>query len=218
MKKSKTKISKRGFIILIVAALLQFSSLAVQQYVVQLEGDIRDIQDYIPELNNKYQNINSTYQSLSSLYSEYLEASQYMISNTNPLDTYTLENFVKNTSYFMDKAIKNKYIQNFIDKTIIDNFLDLQEKLKAINVDDLSEGYDLLTDYLYEILTFNRVALKEAGRTLGEIDTYNIIANEMNNNKQIYLLISIVLEIISFLLVLIFFRLFIKKNLLINKQ
>ena len=195
MKKSKTKISKRGFIILIVAALLQFSSLAVQQYVVQLEGDIRDIQDYIPELNNKYQNINSTYQSLSSLYSEYLEASQYMISNTNPLDTYTLENFVKNTSYFMDKAIKNKYIQNFIDKTIIDNFLDLQEKLKAINVDDLSEGYDLLTDYLYEILTFNRVALKEAGRTLGEIDTYNIIANEMNNNKQIYLLISIVLEI-----------------------
>lgn len=218
MKKSKTKISKRGFIILIVAALLQFSSLAVQQYVVQLEGDIRDIQDYIPELNNKYQNINSTYQSLSSLYSEYLEASQYMISNTNPLDTYTLENFVKNTSYFMDKAIKNKYIQNFIDKTIIDNFLDLQEKLKAINVDDLSEGYDLLTDYLYEILTFNRIALKEAGRTLGEIDTYNIIANEMNNNKQIYLLISIVLEIISFLLVLIFFRLFIKKNLLINKQ
>lgn len=218
MKKSKTKISKRGFIILIVAALLQFSSLAVQQYVVQLEGDIRDIQDYIPELNNKYQNINSTYQSLSSLYSEYLEASQYMISNTNPLDTYTLENFVKNTSYFMDKAIKNKYIQNFIDKTIIDNFLDLQEKLKAINVDDLSEGYDLLTDYLYEILTFNRIALKEAGRTLGEIDTYNIIANEMNNNKQIYLLISIVLEIISFLLVLIFFRLFIKKNLLINKK
>ena len=218
MKKSKTKISKRGFIILIVAALLQFSSLAVQQYVVQLEGDIRDIQEYIPELNNKYQNINSTYQSLSSLYSEYLEASQYMISNTNPLDTYTLENFIENTSYFMDKAIENKYIQNFIDKTIIDNFLDLQEKLKAINVEDLSEGYDLLTDYLYEILTFNRVALKEAGRTLGEIDTYNMIANEMNNNKQIYLLISIVLEIISFLLVLIFFRLFIKKNLLINKK
>jgi len=218
VKKFKTKISKRGFIILIVAALLQFSSLAVQQYVVQLEGDIRDIQEYIPELNNKYQNINSTYQSLSSLYSEYLEASQYMISNTNPLDTYTLENFIENTSYFMDKAIENKYIQNFIDKTIIDNFLDLQEKLKAINVEDLSEGYDLLTDYLYEILTFNRVALKEAGRTLGEIDTYNMIANEMNNNKQIYLLISIVLEIISFLLVLIFFRLFIKKNLLINKK
>ena len=214
MKKFNTKISKRGFIILIVAAFLQFSSLAVQQYVVQLEGDIRDIQDYIPELNNKYQNLNSNYQSLSSLNSEYLEASQYMISNTNPLDAYTLENFIKNTSYFMDKTIENKYIQNFIDKNTINNFLGLQEKLKAINIDDLSEGYDLLTDYLYEILTFNRVVLKEAGRTLGEIDTYNIIANEMNNNKQIYLLFSIILEIISFLLVLIFFRLFIKKNLL----
>lgn len=214
MKKFNTKISKRGFIILIVAAFLQFSSLAVQQYVVQLEGDIRDIQDYIPELNNKYQNLNSNYQSLSSLNSEYLEASQYIISNTNPLDAYTLENFIKNTSYFMDKTIENKYIQNFIDKNTIDNFLGLQEKVKAINIDDLSEGYDLLTDYLYEILTFNRVTLKEAGRTLGEIDTYNMIANEMNNNKQIYLLISIVLEIISFLLVLIFFRLFIKKNLL----
>jgi len=218
VKKFNTKISKRGFIILIVAAFLQFSSLAVQQYVVQLEGDIRDIQDYIPELNNKYQNLNSNYQSLSSLNSEYLEASQYMISNTNPLDAYTLENFIKNTSYFMDKTIENKYIQNFIDKNTINNFLGLQEKLKAINIDDLSEGYDLLTDYLYEILTFNRVVLKEAGRTLGEIDTYNIIANEMNNNKQIYLLFSIILEIISFLLVLIFFRLFIKKNLLINKQ
>lgn len=214
MKKFNTKISKRGFIILIVAAFLQFSSLAVQQYVVQLEGDIRDIQDYIPELNNKYQNLNSNYQSLSSLNSEYLEASQYIISNTNPLDAYTLENFIKNTSYFMDKTIENKYIQNFIDKNTVDNFLGLQEKVKAINIDDLSEGYDLLTDYLYEILTFNRVTLKEAGRTLGEIDTYNMIANEMNNNKQIYLLISIVLEIISFLLVLIFFRLFIKKNLL----
>jgi len=214
VKKFNTKISKRGFIILIVAAFLQFSSLAVQQYVVQLEGDIRDIQDYIPELNNKYQNLNSNYQSLSSLNSEYLEASQYMISNTNPLDAYTLENFIKNTSYFMDKTIENKYIQNFIDKNTINNFLGLQEKLKAINIDDLSEGYDLLTDYLYEILTFNRVVLKEAGRTLGEIDTYNIIANEMNNNKQIYLLFSIILEIISFLLVLIFFRLFIKKNLL----
>jgi len=218
VKKFNTKISKRGFIILIVAAFLQFSSLAVQQYVVQLEGDIRDIQDYIPELNNKYQNLNSNYQSLSSLNSEYLEASQYMISNTNPLDAYTLENFIKNTSYFMDKTIENKYIQNFIDKNTINNFLGLQEKLKAINIDDLSEGYDLLTDYLYEILTFNRFVLKEAGRTLGEIDTYNIIANEMNNNKQIYLLFSIILEIISFLLVLIFFRLFIKKNLLINKQ
>jgi hypothetical protein len=213
VKKSKSKISKKGYIILIIAAILQFSSLAVQQYVVQLEGDIRDIQDYIPELNNKYQNIYSNYQSLSSLYSEYLEASEYMISNSNPLDAYTLENFINNTSYFMDGVIQNKYIQNSIDRPTIDNFLNLQQKVKAINVDDLDKGYDLLTDYLYEILEFNRVALKEAGRTLGEIDNYNIIANKMNNNKQIYLLTSIVLEIISFLLILIFFRLFIKKNL-----
>ena len=63
-------------------------------------------------------------------------------------------------------------------------------------------------------MSFYRVLQKEAGRTLGEIDTLNIEINKMNNDKQTFLLSSIVLEILSFLLVLVFFRLFIQKNLI----
>ena len=79
MKKS-SKISKRGFVILILAGILQFASLAIQQFVVQTEGNIREMQENIPELNNKYQNIQSSYFSLSSLNSEYLESIQMSIN------------------------------------------------------------------------------------------------------------------------------------------
>ena len=79
MKKS-SKISKRGFIILIIAGVLQFGSLAIQQYVVQAEGNIRNMQERIPELNNKFQNIQSSYFSLTSLNSEYLESIQMSIN------------------------------------------------------------------------------------------------------------------------------------------
>ena len=78
--KKSSKISKRGFIILIIAGVLQFGSLAIQQYVVQAEGNIRNMQERIPELNNKFQNIQSSYFSLTSLNSEYLESIQMSIN------------------------------------------------------------------------------------------------------------------------------------------
>ena len=211
MKKS-SKISKRGFVILILAGILQFASLAIQQFVVQTEGNIREMQENIPELNNKYQNIQSSYFSLSSLNSEYLESIQMSI-NFGLYSDHLLSNLKIYTTNFMEAAIANKYVQEFIDETSINNFKNLRKKIDAIEVKDL-DSYQIFEDYLYEIMSFYRVLQKEAGRTLGEIDTLNIEINKMNNDKQTFLLSSIVLEILSFLLVLVFFRLFIQKNLI----
>ncbi len=211
MKKS-SKISKRGFVILILAGILQFASLAIQQFVVQTEGNIREMQENIPELNNKYQNIQSSYFSLSSLNSEYLESIQMSI-NFGLYSDHLLSNLKIYTTNFMEAAIANKYVQEFIDETSINNFKNLRKKIDAIEVKDI-DSYQIFEDYLYEIMSFYRVLQKEAGRTLGEIDTLNIEINKMNNDKQTFLLSSIVLEILSFLLVLVFFRLFIQKNLI----
>ncbi len=211
MKKS-SKISKRGFVILILAGILQFASLAIQQFVVQTEGNIREMQENIPELNNKYQNIQSSYFSLSSLNSEYLESIQMSI-NFGLYSDHLLSNLKIYTTNFMEAAIANKYVQKFIDETSINNFKNLRKKIDSIEVKDL-DSYQIFEDYLYEIMSFYRVLQKEAGRTLGEIDTLNIEINKMNNDKQTFLLSSIVLEILSFLLVLVFFRLFIQKNLI----
>ena len=211
MKKS-SKISKRGFIILILAGILQFSSLAIQQFVVQTEGKIREMQENIPELNNKYQNIQSTYFSLSSLNSEYLESIQMSI-NFGLYSNNLLSNLIFYTTNFMEIAITNKYVKEFIDESSINNFKNLRENIDVIEIKNL-DSYQIFEDYLYEITNFNRVLQKEAGRTLGEIDSLNIEINKTNNDKQIFLLLSIILEILSFLLVLIFFRLFIQKNLI----
>lgn len=211
MKKS-SKISKRGFIILILAGILQFSSLAIQQFVVQTEGKIREMQENIPELNNKYQNIQSTYFSLSSLNSEYLESIQMSI-NLGLYSNNLLSNLIFYTTNFMETAIANKYVKEFIDESSINNFKNLRENIDVIEIKDL-DSYQIFEDYLYDITNFNRVLQKEAGRTLGEIDSLNIEINKINNDKQIFLLLSIILEILSFLLVLIFFRLFIQKNLI----
>ena len=210
--KKSSKISKRGFVILILAGILQFASLAIQQFVVQTEGNIREMQENIPELNNKYQNIQSSYFSLSSLNSEYLESIQMSI-NFGLYSDHLLSNLKIYTTNFMEAAIANKYVQEFIDETSINNFKNLRKKIDAIEVKDL-DSYQIFEDYLYEIMSFYRVLQKEAGRTLGEIDTLNIEINKMNNDKQTFLLSSIVLEILSFLLVLVFFRLFIQKNLI----
>ncbi len=209
MKKS-SKISKRGFIILVIAGVLQFGSLAIQQYVVQAEGNIRDMQESIPELNNKFQNIQSSYFSLTSLNSEYLESIQMSI-NFGLYSDNLLSNLKFYTSSFMEIVISNSYVKEFIDQTSINNFRNLKKNIEAIDVKDLN-SYSLFEDYLYEIMKFYRVLRKEAGATLGEIDNLNIEINNANNKKQIYLLFSIVLEILSFLLILIFFRLFIQKN------
>ena len=206
MKKS-SKISKRGFIILILAGILQFSSLAIQQFVVQTEGKIREMQENIPELNNKYQNIQSTYFSLSSLNSEYLESIQMSI-NFGLYSNNLLSNLIVYTTNFMETSITNKYVKEFIDESSINNFKNLRENIDVIEIKNL-DSYQIFEDYLYEITNFNRVLQKEAGRTLGEIDSLNIEINKINNDKQIFLLLSIILEILSFLLVLIFFRLFI---------
>ena len=211
MKKS-SKISKRGFIILILAGILQFSSLAIQQFVVQTEGKIREMQENIPELNNKYQNIQSTYFSLSSLNSEYLESIQMSI-NFGLYSNNLLSNLIVYTTNFMETSITNKYVKEFIDESSINNFKNLRENIDVIEIKNL-DSYQIFEDYLYEITNFNRVLQKEAGRTLGEIDSLNIEINKINNDKQIFLLLSIILEILSFLLVLIFFRLFIQKNLI----
>lgn len=211
MKKS-SKISKRGFIILILAGILQFASLAIQQFVVQTEGKIREMQENIPELNNKYQNIQSTYFSLSSLNSEYLESIQMSI-NFGLYSNNLLSNLIFYTTNFMETAIANKYVKEFIDESSINNFKNLRENIDVIEIKDL-DSYQIFEDYLYDITNFNRVLQKEAGRTLGEIDSLNIEINKINNDKQIFLLLSIILEILSFLLVLIFFRLFIQKNLI----
>tara|TARA_B100000035_G_C21016818_1_gene562278 strand:+ start:178 stop:825 length:648 start_codon:yes stop_codon:yes gene_type:complete len=210
--KKSSKISKRGFVILILAGILQFASLAIQQFVVQTEGNIREMQENIPELNNKYQNIQSSYFSLSSLNSEYLESIQMSI-NFGLYSDHLLSNLKIYTTNFMEAAIANKYVQEFIDETSINNFKNLRKKIDAIEVKDI-DSYQIFEDYLYEIMSFYRVLQKEAGRTLGEIDTLNIEINKMNNDKQTFLLSSIVLEILSFLLVLVFFRLFIQKNLI----
>ena len=210
--KKSSKISKRGFVILILAGILQFASLAIQQFVVQTEGNIREMQENIPELNNKYQNIQSSYFSLSSLNSEYLESIQMSI-NFGLYSDHLLSNLKIYTTNFMEAAIANKYVQKFIDETSINNFKNLRKKIDSIEVKDL-DSYQIFEDYLYEIMSFYRVLQKEAGRTLGEIDTLNIEINKMNNDKQTFLLSSIVLEILSFLLVLVFFRLFIQKNLI----
>ena len=211
MKKS-SKISKRGFIILILAGILQFSSLAIQQFVVQTEGKIREMQENIPELNNKYQNIQSTSFSLSSLNSEYLESIQMSI-NFGLYSNNLLSNLIFYTTNFMEIAITNKYVKEFIDESSINNFKNLRENIDVIEIKNL-DSYQIFEDYLYDITNFNRVLQKEAGRTLGEIDSLNIEINKINNEKQIFLLLSIILEILSFLLVLIFFRLFIQKNLI----
>jgi hypothetical protein len=210
--KKSSKISKRGFIILILAGILQFASLAIQQFVVQTEGKIREMQENIPELNNKYQNIQSTYFSLSSLNSEYLESIQMSI-NFGLYSNNLLSNLIFYTTNFMETAIANKYVKEFIDESSINNFKNLRENIDVIEIKDL-DSYQIFEDYLYDITNFNRVLQKEAGRTLGEIDSLNIEINKINNDKQIFLLLSIILEILSFLLVLIFFRLFIQKNLI----
>tara|TARA_A100001011_G_C14321815_1_gene851147 strand:+ start:4106 stop:4750 length:645 start_codon:yes stop_codon:yes gene_type:complete len=208
--KKSSKISKRGFIILVIAGVLQFGSLAIQQYVVQAEGNIRDMQESIPELNNKFQNIQSSYFSLTSLNSEYLESIQMSI-NFGLYSDNLLSNLKFYTSSFMEIVISNSYVKEFIDQTSINNFRNLKKNIEAIDVKDLN-SYSLFEVYLYEIMNFYRVLRKEAGATLGEIDNLNIEINNANNKKQIYLLFSIVLEILSFLLILIFFRLFIQKN------
>ena len=210
--KKSSKISKRGFIILIIAGVLQFGSLAIQQYVVQAEGNIRNMQERIPELNNKFQNIQSSYFSLTSLNSEYLESIQ-MSLNFRLFSDDLLSNLKFYTSNFMEIVISNKYVKEFIDPVSIKNFDSLKKNVEELEVDNLN-SYSIFEDYLYEIMKFYRVLRKEAGATLGEIDNLNIEINNANNNKQIYLLFSIVLEILSFLLILIFFRLFIQKNLI----
>ena len=212
--KKFSKISKRGFIILIIAGVLQFGSLAIQQYVVQAEGNIRNMQERIPELNNKFQNIQSSYFSLTSLNSEYLESIQ-MSLNFRLFSDDLLSNLKFYTSNFMEIVISNKYVKEFIDQTSIENFENLKKNIEELEVENLT-SYSIFEDYLYEIMKFYRVLQKEAGATLGEIDNLNIEINNANNNKQIYLLFSIVLEISSFLLILVFFRLFIKKNLISN--
>ncbi len=212
--KKFSKISKRGFIILIIAGVLQFGSLAIQQYVVQAEGNIRNMQERIPELNNKFQNIQSSYFSLTSLNSEYLESIQ-MSLNFRLFSDDLLSNLKFYTSNFMEIVISNKYVKEFIDQTTIRNFENLKKNIEELEVENLS-SYSIFEDYLYEIMKFYRVLQKEAGATLGEIDNLNIEINNANNNKQIYLLFSIVLEISSFLLILVFFRLFINKNLISN--
>ena len=208
--KKSSKISKRGFIILVIAGVLQFGSLAIQQYVVQAEGNIRNMQERIPELNNKFQNIQSSYFSLTSLNSEYLESIQ-MSLNFRLFSDDLLSNLKFYTSNFMEIVISNKYVKEFIDQTSIKNFENLKKNIEELEVENLT-SYSIFEDYLYEIMKFYRVLQKEAGATLGEIDNLNIEINNANNNKQIYLLFSIVLEILSFLLILIFFRLFIQKN------
>ena len=197
---------------MIIAGVLQFGSLAIQQYVVQAEGNIRNMQERIPELNNKFQNIQSSYFSLTSLNSEYLESIQ-MSLNFRLFSDDLLSNLKFYTSNFMEIVISNKYVKEFIDQTSVNNFRNLKKNIEEIDVKDLN-SYSVFEDYLYEIMNFYRVLQKEAGATLGEIDNLNIEINNANNNKQIYLLLSIVLEILSFLLILIFFRLFIQKNII----
>ncbi len=197
---------------MIIAGVLQFGSLAIQQYVVQAEGNIRNMQERIPELNNKFQNIQSSYFSLTSLNSEYLESIQMSI-NFGLYSDNLLSNLKFYTSNFMEIVISNKYVKEFIDPVSIKNFDSLKKNVEELEVDNLN-SYSIFEDYLYEIMKFYRVLRKEAGATLGEIDNLNIEINNANNNKQIYLLFSIVLEILSFLLILIFFRLFIQKNLI----
>ena len=199
---------------MIIAGVLQFGSLAIQQYVVQAEGNIRNMQERIPELNNKFQNIQSSYFSLTSLNSEYLESIQ-MSLNFRLFSDDLLSNLKFYTSNFMEIVISNKYVKEFIDQTSIENFENLKKNIEELEVENLT-SYSIFEDYLYEIMKFYRVLQKEAGATLGEIDNLNIEINNANNNKQIYLLFSIVLEISSFLLILVFFRLFIKKNLISN--
>lgn len=197
---------------MIIAGVLQFGSLAIQQYVVQAEGNIRNMQERIPELNNKFQNIQSSYFSLTSLNSEYLESIQMSI-NFGLYSDNLLSNLKFYTSNFMEIVISNKYVKEFIDQVSIKNFESLKKNVEELEVENLN-SYSVFEDYLYEIMKFYRVLQKEAGATLGEIDNLNIEINKANNNKQIYLLFSIVLEILSFLLILIFFRLFIQKNLI----
>lgn len=197
---------------MIIAGVLQFGSLAIQQYVVQAEGNIRNMQERIPELNNKFQNIQSSYFSLTSLNSEYLESIQMSI-NFGLYSDNLLSNLKYYTSNFMEIVISNKYVKEFIDQVSIKNFESLKKNVEELEVENLN-SYSVFEDYLYEIMKFYRVLQKEAGSTLGEIDNLNIEINKANNNKQIYLLFSIVLEILSFLLILIFFRLFIQKNLI----
>lgn len=197
---------------MIIAGVLQFGSLAIQQYVVQAEGNIRNMQERIPELNNKFQNIQSSYFSLTSLNSEYLESIQMSI-NFGLYSDNLLSNLKFYTSNFMEIVISNKYVKEFIDQVSIKNFESLKKNVEELEVENLN-SYSVFEDYLYEIMKFYRVLQKEAGATLGEIDNLNIEINNANNNKQIYLLFSIVLEILSFLLILIFFRLFIQKNLI----
>ena len=197
---------------MIIAGVLQFGSLAIQQYVVQAEGNIRNMQERIPELNNKFQNIQSSYFSLTSLNSEYLESIQMSI-NFGLYSDNLLSNLKFYTSNFMEIVISNKYVKEFIDPDHIKNFESLKKNVEELEVENLN-SYSVFEDYLYEIMKFYRVLQKEAGATLGEIDNLNIEINNANNNKQIYLLFSIVLEILSFLLILIFFRLFIQKNLI----
>ena len=197
---------------MIIAGVLQFGSLAIQQYVVQEEGNIRNMQERIPELNNKFQNIQSSYFSLTSLNSEYLESIQMSI-NFGLYSDNLLSNLKYYTSNFMEIVISNKYVKEFIDQVSIKNFESLKKNVEELEVENLN-SYSVFEDYLYEIMKFYRVLQKEAGATLGEIDNLNIEINKANNNKQIYLLFSIVLEILSFLLILIFFRLFIQKNLI----
>ena len=212
MKKSKTKINKRGFIILIFAAILQFGSLALQQYVIQLEGNIRNLQEEIPLLNNKLQNLQSNYLNLASLNSEYLEAIQLSI-NLGLYSDNIFKNFINYTENFMSLTLNNLYIREHVEPEVINNFKDLKLKISSVDTKNLEENYGLFENYLYEIMTFYREIQYEVGKTFNQIDETNIIINQQNNNKQIYLLVSIVLEIVSFLLVLIFFKLFIKRNL-----
>lgn len=213
MKKSKVKKNKRGIIVLIIAAIMQFTSLAIQQYVIQIEGDIRQLQEYIPHLNNEYQNLEYNHFVNSSLYSNYLEVIEYATSNTNELDPYLLENFIQNTSYFMSLTLENQYVNKLIKDDVIDHYRKLKESILAIDISELDEAYSMFIDYLYEFLKFNREAMLTHGAIIGSIDEYNIEINNLNNSKQIYLLLSISFEVISFLLILIFFRLYINKNL-----
>ena len=93
---------------MIIAGVLQFGSLAIQQYVVQAEGNIRNMQERIPELNNKFQNIQSSYFSLTSLNSEYLESIQMSI-NFGLYSDNLLSNLKYYTSNFMEIVISNKF-------------------------------------------------------------------------------------------------------------
>ena len=87
MKKS-SKISKRGFIILILAGILQFASLAIQQFVVQTEGKIREMQENIPELNNKYQNTDS----FDNLWLQLMNKNSLKCANIIPSFWYAVDN------------------------------------------------------------------------------------------------------------------------------